>query len=144
MLSGNKKLIRLARSMVTTGHRQDEPAHSRTLVLSAPDGVLAAKLLFSDGQARGLAVCLTFKFLLNGVRQSPQDLMGDPELMQIMQRLIKTPTVFAKSGESTAEYRIVAQAVRFGCRGSHAIAYDYDGVGWHGPQELPSQAGCII
>jgi hypothetical protein len=58
-LSDNKN-IRLARSMVTTGYRQDEPINSRTFDLSAPDGILAGKLLFGDGQARGLAVRLAF------------------------------------------------------------------------------------
>ena len=111
-LSDNKKIIRLARSMVTTGYRQDEPINSRTFDLSAPDGILAGKLLFGDGQASGLAVRLAFQFLVNLVRQSPDSLIGDPELMRIMQGLIQVPTVFTKSGESTTEDLIVAQAVR--------------------------------
>jgi hypothetical protein len=45
------EIIRLARSMVTTGYCQDEPISSRTFDLSAPDGILAGKLLFVDGQA---------------------------------------------------------------------------------------------
>ena len=59
-LSDNKKNIRLARSMVTSGYRQDEPINSRTFDLSDPDGILAGKLLFGAGQARGLAVLLAF------------------------------------------------------------------------------------
>ena len=50
------KIILLARSMVTTGYCQDEPISSRIFDLSAPDGILVGKLLFGDGQARGLAV----------------------------------------------------------------------------------------
>ena len=57
-LSDNKKIIRLARSMITSGYRQDEPINCRTSDLTALDGVLAGKLLFGDGQARGLAARL--------------------------------------------------------------------------------------
>jgi hypothetical protein len=76
-LSDNNKVIRLARSMVTTGYRQDEPINSRTFDLTAPDGILAGKLLFGDGQARGVAVRLAFNFLVNGVRKAPDGLIGD-------------------------------------------------------------------
>jgi hypothetical protein len=98
--------------MVTAGYRQDEPINSRTFDLSAPDVIPAGKLLFGDGQARGLAVRLAFQFLVNLVRQSQDSLIGDPELMRIMQGLIQVPTVFTKSGESSTEDLIVAQAAR--------------------------------
>ena len=111
-LSDNKKVIGLARSMVTTGYRQDEPIKSRTFDLTAPDGILAGKLLFGDGQARGLAVRLAFHFLVNGVRQAPDGLIGDSELIRIMQGLIQVPTVFTKYGEGSPADLIVAQAVR--------------------------------
>jgi hypothetical protein len=111
-LSDNNNFIRLARNLVTTGYCQVEPTNSRTFALSAPDGILAGKHLFGDGQARGLAVRLAFQFLVNMVCQSKYSLFGDPELMRIMQGLIQVPTVFTKSGESTTEDLIVAQAVR--------------------------------
>ena len=111
-MSDNKKIIRLSRSMVTSGYRQDEPINSRTFDLNAEDGVLAAKLFFGDGQARGLAARLAFQFLINFIRQSQDALMGDPEVMRIMQGLLQIPTVFLKSGECSAEDLIVAQAVR--------------------------------
>jgi hypothetical protein len=98
--------------MVTTGYCQGEPISSRTFDLSAPDGILAGMLLFGDGQDRGLAVRLAFQFLVNLARQSQYSLFGDPELMRIMEGLIQVPTVFTMSGESNAEYLIVAQAVR--------------------------------
>ena len=75
-MSDNKKIIRLARSMITSGYRQDEPINCRTSDLTASDGVLAGKLLFGDGQARGLAARLAFHFLLNTVRTSQDSLMG--------------------------------------------------------------------
>ena len=104
--------MRLARTMVTTGYCQYEPVSSRTFDLSAPDGILAGKLLFGDGQARGLSVRLAFQFLANLVRQSQDSLFGGPELMRIMEGIIQVPTVFTMSGESSAEDLIVAQAVR--------------------------------
>ena len=111
-LSDNKKIIRLARSMVTSGYREDEPINSRTLDLTVADGVLARKLLFGDGQARGLAARLAFQLVLNEMRQSQDSLMGDPEVMRIMQGLIQIPTVFTRNGEGSVEDQIVAQAVR--------------------------------
>ena len=116
--------------MVTTGYCQDEPINSRTFDLSAPDGILAGKLLFGDGQARGLAVRLACQLLVNLVRQSPCGLICDTELMRIMQGLIQVPTVFTKIGDCSTEDLIVAQAE---CERRHAIAYEYHGMGWHGP-----------
>ena len=87
------------------------PISCRTSDLTALDGVLAGKLLFGDGQARGLAARLAFHFLLNTVRTSQDSLMGDPEIMRIMQGLIQIPTVISTGG-STGEDLIVAQAVR--------------------------------
>ena len=55
--------------------------------------VLAGKLLFGDGQARGLAARLAFHFLMKFVRTSQDSLMGDPEVMRIMQSLRQIPTV---------------------------------------------------
>jgi hypothetical protein len=73
---------------------------------------LVGKPLFGDGQARGLAVRLAFRFLVNLARQSQYSLVGGPELMRIMEGLIQVPTVFAMSVESSTEYLIVAQAAR--------------------------------
>ena len=111
-LSDNKKLVRLARNMVTAGFKRDEPILSRSFDLRSDDGVLAAKLLFGDGQARGLAARLAWQFLLNLMRSRGDQLMGDPEIMRIMQSLLFIPTVFERSGESSSEDLMVAQAVR--------------------------------
>ena len=59
-----------------------------------------------------MAARLAFHLLLNTVRQSQDDLIGNPEVMRIMQGLILIPTVFAKSGGGTGEDLIVVQAVR--------------------------------
>ena len=78
----------------------------------AADGVLAGKLLFGDGQARGLAACSAWQFLLNLMRSSGDVLMGDPEMMRIMQNLLFIPTVFERQGGCSEEDLMVAQAVR--------------------------------
>lgn len=112
-LSDNKKLVRLARNMVTTGYLRDEPIRSRTFDLRAESGVVAAQLLFGDGQARGLAARLAWQFLLNLMRSTNDLLMGDPEMMRIMQSLLFIPTVFEKQGGACSqEDLMVAQAVR--------------------------------
>ena len=146
-LSDNKKIIRLARSMITSGYRQDEPINCRTSDLTALDGVLAGKLLFGDGQARGLAARLAFHFLLNTVRTSQDSLMGDPEIMRIMQGLLLIPTVISTGG-STGEDLIIAQAVRQNVKTSpqedpkevlKLIEYEVDLMG----QECPLSQGFL-
>jgi hypothetical protein len=107
-------------------------------------GLLAGKLLFGDGQARGLAVRLAFQFLVNLLCQSQDSLFGGPELMRIMEGLIQVPTVLTMSGESSTEDLIVAQAVRQNVKAAMQIAYNYHGMGCHGPQELQAQGGCVI
>ena len=111
-MTDNKKIIRLARSMLTSGYRTDEPINCRTFDLRSADDVLAAQIYFGDGQARGLAARLAFQFLMNAVRTSENSLMGDPEAARIMESLIVIPTVFAKSGEGGYEDNVVSQAVR--------------------------------
>ena len=53
--------------------------------------------------------------------------------MRIMQGLIQVPTVFTKIGDCSTEDLIVAEAVRQNVKGRRAIAYEYHGMGWHGP-----------
>ena len=60
-LSDTKKITRLARSMIVAGFKPDEPIRSRTFDLRSDNGVLAAHLLFGDGQARGLSARLAGK-----------------------------------------------------------------------------------
>ena len=65
--------------------------------------MLASQLFFGDGQARGLAARLAFQLVLNVVHQSQDSLMGDPQVMRIMQSLIQIPTVFARAGQSSGD-----------------------------------------
>ena len=91
-LSDNKKVVRLACSMVTFGYKRGEPIRSRAFDLSSSIGVLAAKLLFGDGQARGLAARLAWQFLLTHFCKNLESI-GDPEAMRIMESLLHIPTV---------------------------------------------------
>ena len=94
-LSDNKKIVRLSRSMIASGYKCDEPIRSRAFDLSSHDGILAAKLLFGDGQARGLSVRLAWQLVLMHFRNTP-GLIGEPTSMQIMQSLLNMPTVFER------------------------------------------------
>ena len=142
-LSDNTKLIKLARSMVSAGFREDEPVNARTLDLTAEDGVLAGKLLFGDGQARGLAARLAFQLILGQVRQSNRQLIGNPEIMRIMQSLIQIPTVFAGSGDNTEEDMMVAQAVRQNVKASMQLPHKHFGVGRPDPKDLQGGIGPV-
>ena len=96
--------------MVTSGFKRDEPIRSRTFDLRAEDKVLAAKLMFGDGQARGLAARLAWQMILNHFRSHP-DQVGDAEASRVMQSLLLIPAVFERSGSSNEDL-MVAQAVR--------------------------------
>ena len=110
-LSDNKKLVRLARSMISNGFLKDEPIRSRTFDLSDEGGVLAQQLHFGDGQARGLAARLAYQMMLTYFNENPQD-MGCITAMKIMQTLMEIPTVFERCGTNSVEDLMVAQAVR--------------------------------
>ena len=110
--SDNKKLIRLARNMVTSGYKRDEPIRSRTFDHRSDDGVLAAQFLFGDGQARGLSARLAWQLLLNFMRSKNETYMGDPEFMRVVMSLLHIPVVFEKSGQNTKEDLMMAQVVR--------------------------------
>jgi hypothetical protein len=119
-LSDNKKLVRLARSMVMCGFKRDEPIKSRTFDLSSTNGVLAGKLLFGDGQARGLAARLAWQVIIMQFRQNPHDI-GEPTAMEVMQSMLMIPTVFERCGDSSHEDQMVAQVVRQNVKGTYAL-----------------------
>jgi hypothetical protein len=119
-LSDNKKLVRLARSMVMCGFKRDEPIRSRTFDLSSTNGVLAGKLLFGDGQARGLAARLAWQVIIMHFRQNPHDI-GEPTAMEVMQSMLMIPTVFERCGDSSHEDQMVAQVVRHNVKATYAL-----------------------
>lgn len=119
-LSDNKKLVRLSRSMVAAGFKKDEPIRSRTFDLRSNNGIMAAHLLFGDGQARGLSARLAWRTILGHFRANP-NLMGEPAAMQIMQSLLAIPTVFEQTGEGTHEDLMVAQVIRQHVKATYAL-----------------------
>ena len=120
-LSDNKKIIRLSRSMVTAGFKQDEPIRSRTFDLSGDDdGFVIARLLLGDGQARRLAVRLAWQLILQHFREHP-DHIGEPEAVRIMQSLLNIPTVFEECGSNTLEDLLVAQVVRQNVKAQYTL-----------------------
>ena len=119
-LNDNKKLARLARSMIAAGFKQDEPIRSRTFDLRSDNVILAAQLLFGDGQARGLSARLAWPTIRGHVRANP-DLMWEPTSMQIMQSLLNIPTVFEQTGEGSHEDLMVAQVIRQHVKATYAL-----------------------
>ena len=119
-LSDNKKIVRLARSMIPSGYKRDELIRSRTFDLSSNDGILAAKLLFGDGQARGLSARLAWQFLIMHFRNAP-NMIGEPMSMHIMESLLNIPSVFEVSGDSSHEDLMVAQAIRQNVKATYAL-----------------------
>ena len=81
---------------------------------------MTARLLFGDGQARGLAVRLAWQLILNYFREHP-DQMGEPKAVRVMQSLLDIPTVFEESGCNTVEDLLVAQAVRQNVKAQHTL-----------------------
>ena len=119
-LSDNKKLVRLARSMIAAGFKQDEPIRSRTFDLRSDNGILADHLLLGDGQARGLSARLAWQTLLAHFRANP-DLIGEPMSMHIMQSLLMIPSVFERTGQGSHEDLMVAQVVRQNAKATYCL-----------------------
>ena len=106
--------------MVAGGYNRGEPIRPHTFDLRALDGILAAKLLFGDGQARGLSARLAWRTLLVHSRANPE-LIGEPMSMQIMQSLLNIPTVFEQTGEGSHEDLMVAQVIRHNVKATYAL-----------------------
>jgi hypothetical protein len=110
----NRKVIKLARSIVITGFRQSDPLTSRTLDLSPRAGegggpdILSGRLLFGDGSARGLAAFLVWQLLWKKGTNLPT---GDAALVGVVESLVAMPTVFELHGDGSKRAMAVAQAI---------------------------------
>ena len=89
----NKKLARLTRSILN-GFNQAEPINSRTNDLSDWDGsnILLNRLLFGDGQARGLAVRFAWSILQQHILKDA--FQPSPAAERVFRSLIAVPVVF--------------------------------------------------
>ena len=94
--SDNKKLCRLTRSILN-GYDQAEPIQSRTCDLSDHDGsgLLVDRLLFGDGQARGVAVRFAWKLMTDWLESS--EFFPSPAMERVFRSLLQVPAVFDTS-----------------------------------------------
>ena len=108
--SDNDKIIKIARSIISTGFHNDEPIMSRTLTLGT-QAPAVNMLLFGDGQARGLAARLAWHVIsvLLCAEDAPP---SSPNLARIARSLLHIPTVFEQHGDGSEVDMLVAQAVR--------------------------------
>ena len=120
--SDNKKVARLARSMACSGFHEDEPICARTFDLSAsPNDLVVNRLMFGDGQARGLAAKLVWHLILNHLRSASNTSPAMPCVGLIIRSLIHIPTVFEHIGNNTMEDLLVGQAARQNVKATMAL-----------------------
>ncbi len=89
----NKKLCRLAR-LILNGFDSAEPIQSRTVDLSDWDGsgLLLNRLLFGDGQSRGLGVWFAWNVMMEWINHP--DFIPSPGLERVFRTLLQVPVVF--------------------------------------------------
>ena len=107
----NKKLARITRSILN-GFNLAEPIQSRTNDLSDWDGsnLLLARLLFGDGQARGLGVRFAWSLLLDHIKDD--SFQPSPATARVFRSLIAVPVVFQEAHRGiSSEQRLVECAV---------------------------------
>lgn len=98
-------LVRLAKSMVSTGYRANEPLASRTAeVVPDSEGRVVDSLLFGDGAARGLAARLVWNLML----QNRDLLVASAALQGVAKSFMSIPCTFTVFGEGTADEQLVA------------------------------------
>ncbi len=131
-LSDNKKIARLARSMVSSGFHDDEPIRARSFDLSGPPAApVLNRLLFGDGQARGLAAKLAWSLVLKRARADPTGIApGMPCLRRVLGSLMAIPTVFENHGHGSVEDLIIAQAATHNVKAT--ITLPMNTVDWVG------------
>ena len=97
-LSDNTKLVRLSRSMVSSGFKPDESVRARTFDLSGPnEDPVVHRIMLGDGQARLLAARLSWQLVVN-TAQARSDIRQDPNLKKVLKSLLYIPTVFELHG----------------------------------------------
>ena len=109
----NKKLCRLVRSMLGSGYDRGEPIQSRSNDLSDWDGsgLLLGRLLFGDGQSRGLAVLMAWKVMMEWIDDSK--FLTSPGLERVFRTLLQIPAVFeARRQSQSIEHNLLECAVK--------------------------------
>ncbi len=106
----NRRVMRLARAIVTTGFRPDSVISSRTLEVSTGEGKhVAFQLHFGDGSARGVSACIVWLLLLKNIEHIPT---RDPNVSHMVNSLFNITTMFERVGAGDAKSMLVTQAAR--------------------------------
>ncbi len=125
----NKRVLRLAKSMIASSFRADSPISSRTLDLSAKEGdegILCFRLLFGDGSARGLAAWVVWMLILRRLQELPTK---DPAMEKLLHSILNIPTNFELHGDGSKQALLLAQAAR---QNQHAQVLPVDTMQWIG------------
>jgi hypothetical protein len=106
----NAAVRKLARSIISSGFRQDSIIASRTLDLMVPDSQeVSFHLLLGDGSSRAVAACLVWMMLCKFVDKIPG---GVPEVEQLVLSLLHLSVSFERHGAGTPKEALLAQASR--------------------------------
>ncbi len=106
----NRRLLRLARAIVSSGFLPSSVISSRTLEVSGGDSKHTAfQLQFGDGSARGVSACLVWLLLLENLQDIPK---GDAGVSQMVNSLLAINTMFEEVGKGDSKSMLVTQAAR--------------------------------
>jgi hypothetical protein len=107
----NTRVLRFARSIISSRFRKDSCIASRTLDMSSAcgSGVVIFRLLFGDGSARGIAACVVWSLIQRRVNQIPPN---DAAVEDLLESLWALPTNFELHGDGSERASLVAQAAR--------------------------------
>ena len=106
----NPRVVRLARSMITSGFREDSVVAARSLDLSGngSGGPVAFQLLFGDGSARGVAAFVTWLLVCKNLDSLP----CDEAVENMVQSLLTFNTIFEAHGDGSPKDALIVQRAR--------------------------------
>lgn len=107
----NTRVLRFAKSIISSRFRQDSRIASRTLDMSQRDGpkCITFRLCFGDGSARGIAASVVWALILRRQAEIPPK---DPAVEDLIESLWAIPTNFELHGDGSERAALVAQAAR--------------------------------
>ena len=107
------RVLRFARSIISSRFRKDSCIASRTLDMDAPPGdgpkVVTFRLCFGDGSARGVAASVVWSLILRRANAIPPK---DPNVEDLIESLWAIPTNFELHGDGSERAALIAQAAR--------------------------------
>ena len=108
----NGTIRKLAKSIISSGFRQDSVISSRTLDITAPEGannLVSFHLKLGDGASRALAACLVWKITTQHVGRIPQ---AEPAIEAMILSLLSMTVSFERHGTGSPREALVAQVSR--------------------------------